>query len=317
MPIAMVNRSAVVSSLNAERGTGWLPPPVDRRDLTPESERVVALTATLDDRLRSAKPAALKAAAPAKVDLRQWCSPIEDQGQLGSCTANAAVGIVEYFERRAKGKHIEGSRLFVYKTTRNLIGVTGDTGAWLRNAMAALVICGVPNERYWPYTDANPAFDREPSSFVYAVADNYEALTYVAHDPLSKRVPPKETVASVKSYLARGIPSMFGFWGYGSFERGDKPGHIPVPTDTELAGDPEWGHAIVAVGYDDKLKITNAVSGESTTGALLIRNSWGTAWGERGYGWMPYEYVLRGAAMDFWSLLSMEWIDSDQFYLAS
>lgn len=70
--------------------------------------------------------------------------PIESQGDLGSCSEHAAIGIVEYFERRAFGKHLDGSRLFVYKTTRNLIGVTGDTGAWLRNAMGALVIrvCG-------------------------------------------------------------------------------------------------------------------------------------------------------------------------------
>jgi C1A family cysteine protease len=180
--------------------------------------------------------------------------------------------------------------------------------------MGALATCGVAQERYWPYTDADPAFDAEPSAFVYSVADDFEALKYFAHDPLSKNVAPTAVVASVKQYLAVGIPSMFGFWGYSSFDSGNQPGHIPLPTDAELAGDPEWGHAIVAVGYDNGRTVTNTTSSHTSTGAFLIRNSWGTSWGQSGYGWMPYDYVLRGVAMDFWSLLSSEWLDTDQFY---
>jgi C1A family cysteine protease len=286
----------------------------DPRDYVVDHPKIKPMTDTLAARLRASRPKALKA-SPKSTDLTKWCSPIENQGALGSCTAHAAVGVVEYYERRVSGKHLDGSRLFVYKTTRNLLGVTGDTGAWLRNAMAALVLCGVPNERYWPYNDNDPDFDREPPQFVYAVADNYEALKYFAHDPLHKNIPRQAVVDSVKKYLAAGIPSMFGFWGYASFDSGDKPGHIPLPTDQELAGDPDWGHAIVAVGYDDGLKITNTVSNVTTTGALLIRNSWGPTWGQGGYGWMPYEYVLKRVALDFWSLLKMEWVNTDQFYL--
>lgn len=180
--------------------------------------------------------------------------------------------------------------------------------------MAALILCGVPSEIYWPYTDATPAFDREPPQFVYSVADNFEALRYFAHDPLNASVTRPAALASVKKYLAAGVPSMFGFWGYTSFDSGDAPGRVPLPTDIELSGDPEWGHAVVAVGYDNALKIKNTVSNKSTTGALLIRNSWGPTWGVGGYGWMPYQYVLEGIAMDFWSLLKMEWVDTDQFF---
>ena len=288
-------------------GTGWLPPMVDPRDYTADHPKIRPIVSKLKER-------ALKAAS-ALVDLRPWCSPIENQQQLGSCTAHAAMGVVEYYERRAKGRHLDGSRLFVYKATRNLLQVTGDTGAWLRNTMAALVTCGVPEERYWPYTDADPGFDEEPPQFVYAIADNFEALKYFAHDPLSANRPRADVLASVKQYIVAGVPSMFGFWGYPSFDAGNAPGSIPLPTNTEMAGDPAWGHAIVAVGYDDGFKITNTVDNRTTTGALLIRNSWGATWGLSGYGWMSYEYVLRNVAMDFWSLLQMEWVDTEQFGL--
>jgi len=74
------------------------------------------------------------------------------------------------------------------------------------------------------------------------------------------------------------------------------------------------GHAIMAVGYDDNLKIKNTnPGGVETTGALLFKNSWGPGWGMSGYGWMPYEYVLRGIAQDFWSLIQARWIDTGRF----
>lgn len=282
-------------------GTGWLPPMPDLRDYSVEHQAIKDMAKRLGLMSKTLS-------IPSAVDLRQWCSPIENQGNLGSCTANAGMGVVEYFERRAYGRYIDGSRLFLYKTTRNLMQVTGDTGAWLRNVMGSLCLFGVPHEKYWPYNVSD--FDKEPPAFVYAVADNYETLKYFCHDPLGANVPAATVLATVKQYLAAGIPSMFGFWGFPSFNNTNVKGGIPYPCPGESA---QWGHAIVAVGYDDGKKIKNTKCNKETVGALLIRNSWGTAWGDNGYGWLPYDYVLHKLAMDFWSLLAMEWIDTKQF----
>ena len=314
LPLSM---TVDVLEIAEPKGTGWLPPVPDLRDYTPETPEVmeeaqkVGLTST---------PESL-GAIPAKVDLRQWCSPIEDQGNLGSCTAHAGVGIIEYYEQRAFGKRVEASRLFLYKATRNLLGLRGDTGAWLRNTMGALVLLGVAPEAYWPYTtERNPGpegkrtFDDEPSAFVYSLADNYEVqdATYFSHDPLGQGRPRQDVLNSVKTYVAYGIPSMFGFYGFPSFGYTSVRGGIPYPCPGEQA---QWGHAIVAVGYDDQLVIPNTRCNTSTTGALLIRNSWGTGWGDAGYGWLPYRYVLDGLALDFWSLWGMRWANTKQFGL--
>ncbi len=297
-----------LAATGTEVGTGWLPPMPDLRDYTEKIPEISKMSKKLGVPASQKKLKEL----PPQVDLRPWCSPVENQKQLGSCTANAAMGVVEYFQKRAFDKYMDGSRLFVYKTTRNLMGVTGDTGAWLRNTMGALALCGVPAEKYWPYTDIDPDFDREPPSFVYAVADNFEALRYFCHDPMGAGVSGDAVLARVRAYLAAGIPSMFGFYGFPSFEAADVVGGIPYPCPGEQA---QWGHAIVAVGYDDGKKIKNTRCGTSTTGALLIRNSWGAGWGDNGYGWLPYKYVTGKLARDFWSLLSMKWVDSKQFGL--
>ena len=290
-----------LAATNEIVGTGWLPPMPDMRDYTLDQKEIKALSKKLGITKGNLK-------SPASVDLHKWCSPIENQGTLGSCTAQAGIGIVEYYENRAYNKSIDRSRLFLYKATRNLMQVTGDTGGWLRHTMGALKLCGVPDEKYWPYEIDK--FDVDPSAFVYSIADNFEALKYFCHDPLGEKIPYPEVLDSVKKYLEAGIPSMFGFWGFPSFEKSNVKGAIPYPCQNESAA---WGHAVVAVGYDDKMKIKNTNCNKETTGALLIRNSWGTAWGDKGYGWIPYEYVLNNLAMDFWSLLGMDWVDSNQF----
>jgi C1A family cysteine protease len=281
-------------------GMGWLPDRPDFRDLAPQDPEVSDLL------VKTVAPDMGPQAMPDSVDLRQWCAPIENQGQIGSCTANAGVGLVEYFERKAFGTHINASRLFLYKVTRNLLHWTGDTGAFLRTTMGALKCFGVPPEEYWPYRTSD--FDKEPSSFAYAFGQNYQALRYFRFDPPG--TPRDELLNRIKTYLASSIPSMFGFTVYSSISQADSNGEIPFPNAGEKV---TGGHAIDAVGYDDGKVITNTASGAKTTGALLIRNSWGTGWGDRGYGWLPYDYVLKGLAVDWWSILKNEWVDTGEF----
>jgi C1A family cysteine protease len=280
---------------------GWRRDLPDFRDYTRETSEI-QMALKEGGVLRSTE-----AALPSSVDLRQWCSPVEDQKQLGSCTANAGVGLVEYFQNKAYGTFIDASRLFLYKATRNLMKETGDTGAYLRETMKALVLFGVPPEDYWPYTDKAPDFDVEPPAFHYAFGQQYNVIKYYRLDPPA--TPADVLLNNIKTTLATQLPAMFGFTVYSSISQARTDGKIPMPCPKEqIAG----GHAIVAVGYDDGMKIKNACNQE-TTGALLIRNSWSDKWGDGGYGWLPYEYVLKGLAVDWWSLVHAEWINLGDF----
>jgi C1A family cysteine protease len=277
--------------LKVKYGMGWQRDLPDIRDFTAEHEKI----APLFSKSKAVKPP--KAGIGKTCDLTQWCSEIEDQESLGSCTAQAGVGLVEYFERRAFGKHIDASRLFLYKVTRNLLHWTGDTGAWLRTTMKAMVLFGVPPEEYHQYDISK--FDDEPNAFCYSFAQNYQSILYHRLD--TPALSTGQLLKRVKQFLAAGYPSMFGFTVY-NFGNAKGEFEFPGPWDTV-----KGGHAVVAVGYDDNRKIGK------DKGALKIRNSWGTSWGEGGYGWLPYSYVEAGLAEDFWSLFKKEYVPTGKF----
>ncbi len=264
---------------------GWLPDYPDTRDYTTNTEEIKILlpkTKTLD-----------------KIDLRKYCSPIVDQGALGSCTANAASGIVEYFQNKNCGTCAPASRLFIYKATRNLMQTRGDSGAYIRTTMGALALFGCPPEKYLEYNIDK--FDNEPEAFCYSFAQNYQALKYFRLD--EHGLTPNETLNNIKETLCKKIPAMFGFTVYSSI-RNSIDGKIPFPSKTEKV---LGGHAVVCVGYDDSLDIGTC------KGAFIIRNSWGPSWGDNGYGYLPYDYLLKGLAQDWWALIKAEWVDMREF----
>lgn len=281
---------------------GWLRDLPSIRDYTMTSPKVINQTKKLG--LLKADPSTLDA----RVDLRSWCSPVEDQGSLGSCTANAGVGLYEYFERKAYGKHIDASRLFLYKVTRKMMHMNGDTGAELRATMGAMAMYGVPLEEYYPYSTDVAVFDKEPPVFIYTQAQNFKAGKYVKLDPAGTS--PAQALVNIKTNLAAGLPSIFGFAVFQSVQSVGGNGYVPYPAPNEQC---VGGHAIMAVGFDDSIKISNPFDGNTKTGAILFRNSWGTGWGQQGYGYLPYEYVLQALATDWWTMPDASYVNTEQF----
>ena len=282
-------------------GMGWLRDLPDFRDYTQNHPSI----APLAEKLGLLKTPTL----PAKVDLRPMDTPIENQGDLGSCTSFAGIGLLKFMEKAAFGEYVDASHLFLYKVTRNLLGQTGDSGAYLRTVMGALALVGVAPEQFWPYNIST--FDEEPSGFLYALAKNYEALKYYRLDPAGST--PANTLLAVKTSLAAKIPCMFGWSVYSSVSQADKTGLVPFPFEGDkLLG----GHACDIVGYDDNLFVpgglerptckpvtvlgftlptcnhTAAPSG--TTGAFIFRNSWGTTWGGQGLRLPPLQLRAPG-----------------------
>ena len=249
--------------MKAVRKFGWIPDVPDKRDHT----------------YSLPVPRAL---APS-VNLTKYCSPVEDQGTVGSCTGNATVGALEFLMVKHKLPLVDLSRLFAYYNGRVLSGMAGtDSGAYIRNVIKTLKVLGVCRESTWPY-DALKVTVR-PTLMSYIEGLKYQIKEY-------ERL---NSVDEMRACLAAGYPFVFGFSVYESFMSAQvaKTGTAAMPLkDEKLLG----GHAVCAVGYSDAKK------------RFTVRNSWGEKWGKKGYFTLPYAYLEdRNLSDDIWTIRTAE-----------
>jgi len=242
---------------------GWIPDLPDQRD-----------------HLFAAAPPVI-AALPPSADLRAACPAVYDQGQLGSCTANAIGAAIEFDQKKESLADVfTPSRLFIYYNERVTEGtVASDGGAQIRDGIKAVASLGACHEKLWPYDIAK--FADKPDQAAY---DDGAAHTAVAYQRVVR------DLAQMKGCLASGYPFVFGFTVYESFESDavKTSGHCPMPAPGEQA---QGGHAVLAVGYEDDHQW------------FVVRNSWGPDWGLAGYFTLPYAYLTqRSLTSDFWTI---------------
>jgi len=222
---------------------------------------------------------------PSLVDLRHLCPPVYNQGNLGSCTANALGAAYQYEQIKQGRNNFVPSRLFIYYNERVLEGtVNEDAGAMIRDGIKTMVKDGVCPESMWLYIESK--FTQKPCSCCYKKALENQVLEYLRLSP--------HTIYEVKHCLAQGYPVVFGFTIFESFMTQEVArtgiATMPIPNDSMIGG-----HAVMAVGYDDSKQ------------SLIVRNSWGAEWGEKGYFYLPYGYVTEpNLSADYWTIRLVE-----------
>ncbi len=226
---------------------------------------------------------------PPKVDLRKHMTDVEEQ--VGnSCVANAFVGAYEYLAKRNLGESGDVSRLFVYYNARSLNGNENqDAGTQMELAIQALTEYGACSEDIWP-NDKELIF-QEPHEDAYEHAANFtiEEAEFI------------ETNLDLwRHTLAEGYPIAFALNTFESFDEASKNrGRVPIPKKSDNVRATHGWHAMLCVGYSDKDRM------------FIVRNSWGSKWGDQGYCYIPYEYVIHPDynGHDSWIIKSISDLD--------
>ena len=266
-------------TIATDYGMGWRREPPDYRDLTFDTHDVQFIMRISTPFKAVASP---NAVLPASVDLRKWCTRVRDLDRINASTAFAVTGLIEYFERRAFGRQGDFSELFLYRATRDLLRWPGDSGADLRTTLRALRCFGLPAESLYPYVPAK--FDDPAPAYCYSFSEAFRSMRYFRLD--APNLNGKDVLLNIRKCLASRMPSIFGTTVFSSFPLPGEGAEIGYPTPgEEVLG----GLALVAVGYDDE----RMIGGDQ--GALLVRNAWGSGWGEGGYAWLSYKMSPSGS----------------------
>ena len=300
---------------------GWQPDVPDPRDYTVTSPSVRPLLERMGFRKGKGK-----ARLPKRVDLRDenLLPPPQDQGPLGSSCAFAVLDLVEHLERKHLGRSLEASKLFLHQLTVRFASSslapspTRSVGTTLRTTFKALTRFGAPPACFWPYDPDH--FDREPAHpLLFSFTREYASLHYFRLDTSTGatgqvRASPQKTLRNVKRLLALGIPCVCGVATPRSLTTAP---HFPLPdARDELRG----GQAVLILGYEDADPDTTGTKSrqkssarapehrrQQSGGAFLVRSSWGTRWGEEGYGWLREGCLVQAYASDFWTAVRREW----------
>jgi len=229
---------------------------------------------------------------PPRVDLRPYLTPVEDQGDTSSCVANATAGAYEYLMKRHRGDDAyDVSRLFIYFNARKLDGSESeDGGSQIEQAINGLKQFGACSETTWPF-DESLVLD-EPAEEAYQEAQAF-LVEHVKSVPVD--------LDAWKHALAEGNPIIFGVRLFDSFDKQRKKGLVPLPTSKELSRESHGAHAMLCVGYSDRDSV------------FIVRNSWGNDWGDEGYCYMPYDYVMNADFNlgDAWIIQQLENFEVD------
>jgi hypothetical protein len=230
---------------------------------------------------------------PRRVDLRPFMTEVEDQGQTNSCAANAVAGAYEYLVKQHLGEEAyDVSRMFIYYNGRAVDGCEGeDEGSYIRSLIESLREHGACSEETWPFDPER--VNEQPSDEAYE-----EASEFLVED---MAVVPTELDAW-RAALAEGCPIIFGLSLFDSFDRQRQPGLVQKPSPRETARESHAGHAMLAVGYSDPDRV------------FIVRNSWGSAWGDEGYCYIPYDYILdpKHNLGDSWIIRQLEVVPSSE-----